>query len=318
MIDTLKPLLRAFKYSWLHYSSEFKTRHYQDNNSTPDSRQLVFLIGCGRSGTTILGSILSHHDNIYYLFEPYHLWAAIEPKTDALNLYSQIEPNLLMNANCWNGSAQVRFNHLIRGYKSNKNKGVILEKTPLNAMRIGYLNAFAPQAKFIHLVRDGVDVSLSIERIASINNYKIFGKPQLNQWWGVKNSKWNALLRDGIVAGYFPDEVHHLQNHRSKAAYEWLVSLGEVDKWREYLGSRVYEITYNQLTLQPETTLQTICKFLELDSPKIWLSQAIQMIKPPNRSQSKRISLPSAMCKAFNSYQEQFAFPNRAIPLKLI
>ena len=34
----------------------------------------------------------------------------------------------------------------------------MLEKTQFNACRIGYLDALSPGCKFIHLVRDGVDV----------------------------------------------------------------------------------------------------------------------------------------------------------------
>lgn len=311
----IKPWLRYFKYNWLYYSAKFKAITYTTNNFTPNSRQLVFLIGCGRSGTTILGSILSYHPDICYLFEPYHLWAAIEPKTDALNLYNQVDSNLIMDIQDWNQRAQIRFNRLILEYQHNKNNKILLEKTPLNAMRIGYINALAPQAKFIHLVRDGVDVSLSIERIAKSSHYKIVSKPQLNQWWGVNNSKWNALLRDGILAGYFPNEIEHLLNPRLKGAYEWLVSLAEIDKRRQYLGNRLYEITYNQLTLQPDKTLQNLCEFLELDYPRVWFNQSLQMLKPPKLASSTKLELPWAMCQTFNTYQERFRFSNRAVPL---
>ncbi|MBE9125724.1 MULTISPECIES: sulfotransferase family protein [unclassified Coleofasciculus] len=318
MINALKPWFRQIKYSWLHYSADYKARHSRSDETTLNFLSPVFLMGCGRSGTTILGDILARHPKVRYLFEPYHLWAAIEPKTDVLNLYYRIDAHLLMNVSHCNEESKVRFNHLIIGFKPNINALIILEKTPFNAMRIGYLKALAPTAKFIHLVRDGVDVSCSIERIASTNSYKIAGKPQLNQWWGVENYKWKALARDGASAGYYPKEVHQLQDHRSKGAYEWLVSLGEVDSWREHLGHRLYEITYNQLTLHPEATLHSLCQFLELDSPSNWLNEVTQMIHPAQPTLGNRLSLPSPMCDTFNHYQERFGFSNRAIPLKVL
>src|SRR5690242_16726648 len=42
----------------------------------------VFILGCGRSGTTIFGTTLSKHKSITYLNEPRHLWFAAYPETD--------------------------------------------------------------------------------------------------------------------------------------------------------------------------------------------------------------------------------------------
>lgn len=42
----------------------------------------IFLLGCGPSGTTIIGRILSQHRNVLYLNEPRFVWAKAYPKTD--------------------------------------------------------------------------------------------------------------------------------------------------------------------------------------------------------------------------------------------
>ena len=39
----------------------------------------VFLLGCARSGTSILGEALATHPEIAYLFEASFLWNAISP-----------------------------------------------------------------------------------------------------------------------------------------------------------------------------------------------------------------------------------------------
>jgi hypothetical protein len=314
VIETLKPWLRAAKYNWLRYAAEYKARGYKSYEQTSNYPQAAFLIGCGRSGTTILGKVLSRHPDLCYLFEPYHLWAAIDPMTDVLNLYHRVNAYLLMDASNCTEKSRVLFHHLLLGTQHNSVPKVVIEKTPLNSMRIGYLNALASGAKFIHIVRDGVDISYSIERIASMNSYKIAGKPMLNQWWGVSNYKWKALAQDGAAAGYYANEVERLEEHRCKGAYEWLVSLGEVDRWREQLGDRLHEITYEQLTANPEAVLGNICKFLDIDSPRGWLEEAIGMIGPNSHLSGKTLKLPPMMCKDFNYYQERFAFTNRAIP----
>lgn len=315
IIKLVKPWLRLLKYKWLQHSAEYKARESKLFKLNQQLTPIAFIIGCGRSGTTILGKVFSQHPDIGYFFEPYHLWSAINPRTDVLNFYHQLDAYLLMNASHWDEKAEIRFNHVFLEHLPNPKTSLVIEKTPLNAMRIGYLNALAPKAKFIHIVRDGVDVAYSIERIALTSSYKIASQPQLNQWWGVRNYKWEALSRDGVSAGYYPDDVAQLYDHRSKGAYEWLVSLGEVDRWRDELSDRLYEITYNQLITQPEATLQGICNFLELDSPRVWLKETIKRISPRSQSLCKPLSLPLGMCEAFNRYQERFIFPHRATAL---
>lgn len=312
----LKPCLRTLKYTFLKYFAEYKASRKNLCERINQLQNLAFIVGCGRSGTTLLGHIFSGHRNILYFFEPYHLWAAISPLTDVLNIYHQIDAQLFMGEADVTEEVKLRFMRVFYGTSRNHSDKLLIEKTPLNAMRIGYLNSLAPQAKFIHIIRDGVDVACSIERIALTNSYKMVGKPKLNQWWGIENYKWKALSRDGASAGYYPEEVNLCDNHRAKASYEWLVSLGEMDCWRERLGNRLYEITYDQLTENPEDTLPNLCNFLEIDSPKLWLNQGTGMIQLARPTGSKTLSLPPKMCDAFNRYQERFDFTNRAIPLQ--
>ena len=189
----------------------------------------------------------------------------------------------------------------------------MIEKTPLNVLRIGWLNQISPSAKFVHIIRDGFEVCSSIERLASTNSYKIAGKPNLNQWWGNNNSKWKALRKDGIAAGYFPQEVDLLDTHISKASYEWLVSLKEIDRWRTTLDNQLCEMTYNQLVTQPSETLRKLSDFLEISIEHDWLEESISKINPVYRHNNNlELILPPSMCKEFNQYQEKYGFLNRA------
>lgn len=312
-IASIKPWLRAAKYHWLRSLAEYEANRSSSGSSASASIQPVFLVGCGRSGTTILGEILSLNSEILYFFEPYHLWAAINPITDVLNLYHQVQARFCLDEIHKTEQCQARFNRLFVEASANKKSAIFIEKTPLNCVRIGYLNALAPQAKFIHIVRDGVDVARSIERLASTNRYQIAGKPRLNQWWGVDHAKAKALVRDGIACGYYPEEANHLQDDCSLGAYEWLVSLGEVDRWRDALCDRLHELTYDDLTANPEATLRHLCQFLELDCSSQWLQTAVGMIGPASRSSQKSLHLPPTMCEAFNHHQAHFGFSNRAI-----
>ena len=95
----------------------------------------------------------------------------------------------------------------------------------------------------MHIVRDGIDIASSIEPMAMITKKMAFRSP-LNAWWGVDDTKWSALIRDGRASGYYPDEVCELATDAQLGAYEWLVSIREVDAWRGRLGPRIVELRY--------------------------------------------------------------------------
>lgn len=99
--EAMKPHLRAIKYGWLRWSAECRASTNNQNNQT-ETRLSAFIIGCGRSGTTLLGDVFAQHPQVNYLFEPYHLWAEIERRTDVLNLFHRVEGSLLMNASDYN------------------------------------------------------------------------------------------------------------------------------------------------------------------------------------------------------------------------
>jgi len=312
LLEAIKPSARALKYFTLRSLAEWKIRTNRDRSHFLNPLPFAFIVSCGRSGTTILGDFLGSHPQVKYLYEPYYLWTAIDRQMDVHNLFERIEGRLLMDDRHVGEGSRERFDRLFRSQSKGDRSRLFVEKTPLNALRIGYLEAIAPGAKFVHLVRDGAQVCHSIARLATENEYKIAGKPALNQWWGVDGSKWKALQRNGIEAGYYPEEAIALNSDLEKAAYEWLVTLHEIDRWREPLGDRFYELTYSQFLDNPRSHLQQLCTFLELDSPQSWLDEAVARIRSPKTPQQLHLKLPPAMATAFDDYQKRYQFANLA------
>ena len=60
MLRMLKPPLRAVKYGWLRWYAAWRVRRVDGRSSRGEGR-VAFVFGCGRSGTTILGIVLSKH-----------------------------------------------------------------------------------------------------------------------------------------------------------------------------------------------------------------------------------------------------------------
>ena len=315
MLETIKPWARAVKFASLYRHARRLARQADRTtgrvrDSGPDLR-LGFLFGCGRSGTTILGKVFAFHPEVCYLFEPYHRWAAIDPRTDLIQLYVARNTRCILDESDCDDTIRRRFSHLIAAEGFRRRRSVIIEKTPINAMRIGYLNGLAPNAKCVHIVRDGVDVCRSIHRLASTNTYRIAGKPRLNQWWGMSDIKWKVLVRDGAAGGYYPEEVARLKGHDVRGAYEWLVTLHEVDRWRQCLGERIFELTYEQLTRDATGSLTKICRFLGVSTPGDWIRKAADAIDADRHNRGEPLRLPIRMAGAFNQFQERYGFSNR-------
>jgi CelD/BcsL family acetyltransferase involved in cellulose biosynthesis len=303
--ERIRPLARTVYYAARGARERVRARVRPRLATSPVAP--IFIIGCGRSGTTLLGELFATHPAVRYLYEPYDLWAAIQPVTDFLHLYARGENHCLLDASSVTAGARRRFRRLM----SSPRGTTLVEKSPINALRIGYLDALAPEARFVHIVRDGVDVARSIERMAAVTRKMTF-RPPLNEWWGVGDVKWAALERDGRAACYYPEEVELLTTDAQRGAYEWLVSQREVDAWRAWLGPRLFEFRYQGLTEKPRETLAAVVDAVGLACPGEWLEHAAARVSPARKSHGEPVALPAEIGADFNRQQARFDFEGRA------
>jgi hypothetical protein len=313
LLDKFRPIARSIKYGRL-------LRRAQSNaaklNVPPLIPPVSFIFGCGRSGTTILGKLLAENKDVLYLFEPYHMWRAIQPATDMIQLYGDNDED----THCILGSEYIteieiqRFNACMQGELDRC--GVlhkrIIEKTPINAMRIPFLNSLSPESPMLHLVRNGVDVVRSIERLSSTNSYQMSGKGNWNQWWGRDHCKWKALASDAEKLNLYPGEIPLLKSDTEMGALEWLVSLDEIERSRNEIGRRLLEVKYNDLTEDPPNELTKICTHFSIEPESKWLEYCRNQLDSARQNQGAPIVLPPKMCKAFNAFQEQYGFEGLA------
>ena len=314
LLQKIRPFARSIKYGRLLRRAQSDATKLDIPSISPP---VSFIFGCGRSGTTILGKLLASHDEVFYLFEPYHIWTAILPATDMIQLFGthDCETHCIMGSEYITETIIQRFNSCIQCelQRSGKSGQRIIEKTPINAMRIPLLNKLSPQSPVLHLVRNGIDVVRSIDRLASSNRYQMSGKGDWNQWWGRDHCKWKSLASDAESQGVFQGEIQQLKSNAKMGALEWLISLGEVDAHREELGGNLLEICYNTLTEDPKEQLKKICNHFGIEPNSSWLDYCCEQLDSARKNQGEQLVLPPSMCKSFNKFQEQYGFEGRAI-----
>jgi len=117
----------------------------------------IFIVGAPRTGTSILGRIMSSHPALSYSNEPRFVWRyGNDRKSDVLQADS-------LNANI---EQHIR-KHFSNVVESGTGKR-LLEKHPSNSLRMQFVHKIFPDAQFVHIKRDGQGVSY--ERIDSGQN----------------------------------------------------------------------------------------------------------------------------------------------------
>jgi hypothetical protein len=154
------------------------------------------------------------------------------------------------------------------------------------------VKAIFPDAKFIFLVRNGFDTSLSIdhwsERLGVQTNHDTYN------WWGRNNRKWNFLV-DQIVANdpdlslQF-DEIKGFKRHIDMATVEWIVTMREGLRLREEFPESVHTLLYEDLVNIPAKILPDLLKFCELKKDDKFIEYGTGVLKPGKLKQPIEIA----------------------------
>lgn len=225
-------------------------------NIQPTIQQRIFLVGCPRSGTTLLQSLLAAHPQIAS-FPESHFFKYLTPSRPwmrSLGIASRwVQPRLKeflqeigqeiyisslpKNAIFRHQYVKV-FIEFLDTLTVQQNKTLWLEKTPEHLHYIDYIEKVVPGAKFIHIIRNGSDVVASLYEVT--RKYSHWGKviaPQTQ-----KSS--NAWEIDRCIHQWIQD---------TKMSYT------QLNKPNHIL------VKYEQLVDDPYSILMKVCKFIEVE-----------------------------------------------------
>jgi hypothetical protein len=214
----------------------------------------VFIVGCPRSGTTLLQRILDAHPDIAITPETHWVpsyfnkllrkepegWVTPKFLTKLLRYhrFAQLGISREELEGLLNSDGPIAYHQFVSAiydfYGRARGKSLVGDKTPGYARSIPLLHDLWPAAKFVHLIRDGRDVCLSAV------NWQKPGKLL------VRCATWGA--EPVITAALW---------------WEWHVRLAR-EAARALGPGRYYEIRYESLVANPRTEMAKLCAFLNV------------------------------------------------------
>lgn len=264
----------------------------------------VFLIGSPRSGTTILENILNCHTDIAEWYEPYYLWEKFFPAQE-----SDYWGNPVIGP-----EKKKKIFAEYQTFSQKSKKPIVLDKLPTHVFNIRTIGKILPDAKWIHILRDGRDVTLSIKKewekrrqIVQQKNivklisttmamlkrqpflrykamavlYELSSNASVNPFAYFNKSRWGGQVGWGPR---FKGWKSYLQNHTTLEfnAMQWVKSVEAArNNWSLLDNKNKLEIRYEELLAQPEKLLTKILNFLQCEIDASFFSR-IPVLKTNN------------------------------------
>lgn len=256
----------------------------------------IFLIGAARSGTKILRDCIATATGVGRV--PYdigYVWRfGNEQNPDDALTPSQLSERSRRHIAAY-----------VNKYAEGGDQSAVLEKTVGNTLRVPFVAAVFPEATFLHLIRDGVDVAVSsrAEWTAGTEWRYLATKlrhvpPRVLPSYGAKYAASLAsrvVHRNSRVGSWGP---RYPGIDTDLRAEDLLVVCGR--QWRESVCAArtafgdlklpVREVRYEALISDPVGTLTAIVKFLDLRASAGSLHAAAAAVRP-GRSGAGRTKL---------------------------
>ena len=242
--------------------------------------RLAFLVGAGRSGTTLLYKLLCLHPGVAYIsnYENRYGWfpAGLAPRAVADRLDAKLHawfnrggnayfvdrpwlkklcptpnegesvfrdcgvPLFLRPGELPDAATTARLRRRFEQMRRRAGADVFLSKRTANNRRIQYLHHIFPEARYVHLVRDGREVAQSLSTV---------------EWWDGHTVWWD---------GRTPVEMERSGEPRlAICARNWVRDLEELrTQLRSISPDRVIELRFEELLRAPHAQLERLVRFL--------------------------------------------------------
>ncbi len=267
----------------------------------------IFIIGTGRSGTTILGLVLSMHRHVGFLNEPKALWNSLYPYEDLIGSYSCDDARYYLGADDVTPHIRRGARRIYGAYLMLTGSERVVDKYPEIIFRIPFVRNIFPDAKFLFLSRNGWNTCTSINHWSKRHGEQ--GAAETHDWWGINNRKWKLLVEQVVPRHHDLhakiEEIRNLTKHTDMAAVEWIVTMREGMRLLESKHD-VMLVNYESLCERPRTVLSKIASFAGLENDEVFLKYGELTLRPTKASDP--IDLHPAICDAFRSTMRELGY----------
>jgi len=202
----------------------FNCKHVKSAGSS--NKQIIFIVGMTRSGTSLLEQILSSHKKVY---------GAGELNYVSKFIYKNfMKDEVEFNENNSEDIEIEKFKEMQNDYLKNIDifkikENIIIDKAPLNFRWIGFLIKAFPNCKIIHSKRDPMDVCWS--------NYKNF----------------------------FPAKVLNFTYSLESVGKFYLLYEELMKHWNSTFKDKIYNINYENLIENQEEEIKNLLNYCDLE-----------------------------------------------------
>ena len=283
----------------------------------------VYIIGCPRSGTTLLFTILSAAKEFWTSHsESHYVWSYFvpDPRDEMFSVYltdkdyKEGDDEIIEKAYLGRVFRNSFFRDFAKYAFYNRLRKLfipfyqlwrmlftalrlsfgghirVLDKTPPNTFRVGFLAKAFPSAKFIYLTRNGITNTSSL-----IEGWKSTGR------FNFKFREFHDFNKDIKIKGYNGNvwkftnppgwEGYMNKSLEEVCAFQWVAAHEKsIEAFEKMDNSRFLQVKYEDLIANPPKAIQEICKFLEIDySPAIkQQSESLPVVSTDSKPDPKK------------------------------
>ena len=249
----------------------------------------VFVLSCERSGSTLLRYIIDTHSKVAC---PSHLYLGNLCSNLNLMLMGTVAQNQIELDET--GKKQFAINetrkiidNIMNNYIEAKNKQVWCEKTPMNMEYLSILDSIFPDAKYICLYRNCMDV---VHSCINLSKYR-----------------------------FLPEHVPYV--HRNPESIiaamleNWLEKTDRLLAFESAHQDRCFRVKYESIVTQPEETLMPLFRFLDVEWEKDLMERVFEVSHDKGEGDG-RAALSSKIRQ--DSIGKGIEVPRAGIPNKFI